>query len=100
MSLSKEIWPASHFISSLRHSKLACPNLKTMFTGLSLGNDWWAVLDSNQRPPVCKTDAIPTELTALKQGNLQTKENCNVKDLKSQNQLIRPICITTDLGIL
>jgi hypothetical protein len=53
-----------------------------------MGNDWWAVLDSNQRPPVCKTDALPTELTApLKQGNLQTRMNCNVKDLKSQNQM-------------
>ena len=25
---------------------------------------WWAVQDSNLRPPVCKTDALPTELTA------------------------------------
>lgn len=27
---------------------------------------WWAVQDSNLRPPVCKTEALPTELTALK----------------------------------
>ncbi|EST58285.1 hypothetical protein K151_1016 [Proteus hauseri ZMd44] len=25
---------------------------------------WWAVLGSNQRPPPCKGDALPTELTA------------------------------------
>lgn len=27
---------------------------------------WWAVQDSNLRPPVCKTDALPAELTALR----------------------------------
>ena len=25
---------------------------------------WWAVLDSNQRPPQCQCDALPTALTA------------------------------------
>lgn len=29
-----------------------------------LAGTWWAVQDSNLRPPVCKTDALPTELTA------------------------------------
>lgn len=33
---------------------------------------WWAVMDSNQRPPVCKTDALPTELTAP--NNYQDRE--------------------------
>lgn len=26
---------------------------------------WWAVRGSNPRPAVCKTDALPAELTAL-----------------------------------
>jgi hypothetical protein len=26
--------------------------------------NWWAVQDLNLRPPVCKTDALPAELTA------------------------------------
>ena len=26
---------------------------------------WWTVGDSNSRPPRCKRDALPTELTAL-----------------------------------
>ena len=29
---------------------------------------WWAVLGSNQRPPPCKGDALPTELTARRDG--------------------------------
>ena len=34
------------------------------YRGIHLPVKWWAVLDSNQRPPVCKTDALPAELTA------------------------------------
>ena len=29
-------------------------------------NKWWAVLDSNQRPPQCQCDALPSAPTALK----------------------------------
>ena len=29
---------------------------------------WWAVLDLNQWPPVCKTGALTAELTAPKNG--------------------------------
>ena len=58
-----------------------------MITGFALGNDWWAVLDSNQRPPVCKTDALPTELTAQNRVIFKQK-NCNVKDLKSQKTVV------------
>ena len=28
---------------------------------------WWVVQGSNLRPPACKTDALPTELTTLHQ---------------------------------
>lgn len=37
--------------------------------------DWWAVQDSNLRPPVCKTDALPAELTALIFNGLNFKGN-------------------------
>jgi hypothetical protein len=30
-------------------------------------NHWWAVTDSNRRHPACKADALPAELTALRQ---------------------------------
>jgi hypothetical protein len=47
------------------------------------GEDWWAVQDSNLRPPVCKTDALPTELTA---PNFRLK-NCRRKEGESQSSL-------------
>jgi hypothetical protein len=30
-------------------------------------NHWWAVTDSNRRHPACKADALPAELTALRE---------------------------------
>lgn len=33
-------------------------------TGLFDSFAWWAVRDSNPRQSVCKTDTLPTELTA------------------------------------
>ena len=51
--LAHYVWPASHSSKS---------------------EGWWAVQDSNLRPPVCKTDALPTELTAHKFHVLNCKE--------------------------
>lgn len=39
--------------------------------------------DSNLRPPVCKTDALPTELIALI-STLINDQNCNRKYQESQ----------------
>lgn len=47
------------------------PGSQCKSVGLKKGNArtpqefyWWAILDSNQRPPRCQRDALPTELTA------------------------------------
>src|SRR5262249_22508526 len=32
--------------------------------GLAPASAWWAMTDSNRRPPRCKRDALPTELIA------------------------------------
>ena len=42
-------------------------------TNRSLGKGWWAMQDSNLRPPVCKTGALPTELIALISSQLMIK---------------------------
>ena len=33
------------------------------------GEAWWAVRGLNPRPPACKADALPTELTARNRRN-------------------------------
>lgn len=44
-----------------------------------INEDWWAVQDSNLRPPVCKTDALPTELTALSPKTQQIVKELTAK---------------------
>jgi hypothetical protein len=53
---------------------------------------WWAVQDSNLRPPVCKTDALPTELTA---PNISLNDqNCKVNQGESQKSSQENITLT------
>ena len=35
----------------------------------SISGEWWALKDSNPRPPRCKRDALPTELSAREKAN-------------------------------
>src|SRR6202045_4813953 len=38
---------------------------QTAFGSVGANATWWAMRDSNPRPPRCKRDALPTELIAL-----------------------------------
>ena len=48
-------------------------------------NKWWAVLDSNQRPPQCQCDALPSAPTALK------KVYSNIKSTKNEKNVMLPL---------
>lgn len=48
-----------------------------------ISEEWWAVQGSNLRPPVCKTGALPTELTALCNAD---ERNCTEDSGKSQRK--------------
>jgi hypothetical protein len=43
------------------------------FPASTLWPPWWAMRDSNPRPPRCKRDALPTELIARADGSLVTR---------------------------
>ena len=77
-------------------SRPTTANKKTAF--LLLFIKWWAVLDSNQRPPQCQCDALPTALTAHKIFKLKTLfvfNRCATPLLKTDlNQLLTRSLLT------